>query len=191
MKLNSEGPFSYVLEITPQDCAEHSLNFEKIKEYYIYKQNKRLYDKVPSYMFEPPAPPKKAGFFKKLFKKKEVPVKTKPQSSFSMEMDVYFQKKLDDIRAKGLPLYTNAELHTLWGFENELVMFVQSFGMAESEKEQPLFETEALSPIIMKLQKMILLFFMYGPQCLLYKITMARFLFSAAASCKVSIKASP
>ena len=91
-------------------------------------------------MFEPPAPPKKAGFFKKLFKKKEVPVKTKPQSSFSMEMDVYFQKKLDDIRAKGLPLYTNAELHTLWGFENELVMFVQSFGMAESEKEQPLFE---------------------------------------------------
>ena len=140
MKLSSAGPFSYVLEITPQDCAEHNLNFEKIKEYYIYKENNHLYDKVPSYMFEPPASPKKIGFLKELFKKKEVPVKERPKSSFSMEMDLYFQKKLDDIRAKGLPLYTKAELQTLWEFENELVMFVHSFGMAESEKEQPLFE---------------------------------------------------
>lgn len=145
MRLEGTGNFSYTLEVTKNDCAEHGIDFDMIKEYLLYKENKSLYDKVPSYYFEPPtppSPPKKENFFKRLFKK-NIPASSKPErepSEFQIELETYYQKKLEEIRAKGLKPYSKADLLVLNRNESKLISLVTKYANSESEKEDPPFE---------------------------------------------------
>jgi len=144
MKLEGTGLFSYTLEITKNDCMVHNIDFDLIVEYETYKQNKHLYDKVPDYYFEPatpPTPPKKTCFLKNLFKKKECPAETEPQvTKVKTKMDIYFDKKFEELKATGLPLYTKDDLNRLFQNENKLVALVRNYAKEESQKEQPSFE---------------------------------------------------
>lgn len=140
MKATSTGPFSCVLEITPEDCIEHGIDFEKFKEYYIYQQNKPLYDKVPAYYFEPPTPPKKPSLLNRIFKKKTQPEPPEKISESQNEFDIYFQKKFDEIKAKGLTLYSKADLVPLYESKNKLIDFVRDYVSTEAKNDMPSFE---------------------------------------------------
>jgi len=142
MKLESTGDFSFRMEITQDDCKKHKINFDMIKEYTIYKQNKPLYDKVPYYYFEPPAPAKKPGLFKRIFMKNKMSSSESEQKTLESrtKMDVYFQKKFEELCAKGLPLYSKADLHRLFENEAKLTSLVKEYAASESQKEHPVFE---------------------------------------------------
>lgn len=142
MKLTGNGYFSYIMEITQNDCIEHGIDFNQFKEYHIYKQNKHLYDKIPSYYFEPSAPPKKTFFLNFLFKKKkkEQPTLKTKTSELSMQMEAYYQKKLNELHALGLPIYSKAELTKLYQNHSKLIALVTEYANSESQKEQPPFE---------------------------------------------------
>ena len=141
MKPVGTGSFSYSMEITEQDCSEHGIDFDLIKEYILYRENKALYDKIPDYYFEPPAQPKKPGLFEKLFKKKKVKEtkSEKSKSQFEIELDAYYQKKWEELLAKGLKPYSKADLVRLYQNEDKLFSLIIKYADLESQKEQPAF----------------------------------------------------
>jgi len=144
MKLETKSDFSYTLEITREDCQKNGISFDKIKEYETYKQNKHLYDKVPAYYFEPPTPPvqpKKSCLLKRIFGKKKVASEnTPPPEKSKTEMDLYFDKKFEEIKELGLPLYSKVDLKQLSQNESKLIALVIKYADTEAPKENPNFE---------------------------------------------------
>ena len=144
MKLETKSDFSYTLEITKEDCKKHGISFDMLKEYETYKQNKTLYDKVPDYYFEPPTPPvqqKKTCLLKRLFNKKKTPTENKPEvEKMKTEMDLYFDKKFEEIKELGLPLYSKADLTLLFQNEQKLTSLVIQYADSEAKKINPDFE---------------------------------------------------
>lgn len=143
MELKTRSDFSYTMTITKDDCLKNGISFDMIKDLYTYKQNKHLYDKVPDYYFEPKTPviPKKTSFIKRFFTKKERAQESKPQEEKpKTKFDLYFEKKFEDLKAQGLPLYSKADRDKLYQNENKLTALVSEYANAEAKNINPDFE---------------------------------------------------